>query len=321
MRTTRRRRTAFLLATATATAAVAVTAVLATAPLPDLAPFASAANPGAAATPGTGPDRPMTPADPGAQPLVVSGGLSTSVRIPILVYHFIRVNPLAGDRVGAALSVTPADFTAQMAWLAAHGYRTITPAQLVQVLRERRQPVGRIVMLTFDDGFDDFATTAVPILRHFGFTAVDYVVSGFIGLPGYMTEAQIRQVDAEGMTIGAHTVHHVPLAQLPITTAAREVTQSKAALQAILGHPVLDFAYPYGSVSPAVEVIVRAAGFRSAVTTLGGIGQPDTDAYGLRRMHVNGGESISAFIISLAGGPSATPKPSASPCSRRRRTC
>src|SRR5205085_448269 len=67
------------------------------------------------------------------------------------------------------------------------------------------------VVLTFDDGYRDFSTTALPVLEADGLTATVFVVSGFVGRPGYMTAADVAAAAAAGMTIGAHTVHHVAL--------------------------------------------------------------------------------------------------------------
>jgi peptidoglycan/xylan/chitin deacetylase (PgdA/CDA1 family) len=155
------------------------------------------------------------------------------------------------------------------------------------------------VFLTFDDGFADFATTAAPLLHKYGMTGIDYVVSGFIGSPNYMTADQLRQVETLGVHIGAHTVHHAPLAKQPANRLAPEIAGSKAELERVLGHPVQDFAYPFGSHSPAVEAAVKAAGFRSAVTTEYGWRQSTATPFALPRLRVLGGENLTVFAAAV----------------------
>src|SRR5437867_11375086 len=75
------------------------------------------------------------------------------VRVPILMYHYIRVNPNPGDRVGFRLSVTPADFEAQVTWLAANGYHAVDLQDLERYLAGARSLPSRPVVLTFDDGY------------------------------------------------------------------------------------------------------------------------------------------------------------------------
>jgi peptidoglycan/xylan/chitin deacetylase (PgdA/CDA1 family) len=250
-----------------------------------------------------------------ALPLILSAAPGPTVTIPILVYHFIRVNPLANDRTGHMLSVTPSAFAAQLAYLKSQGVRCLSPGEVFESLRTGRQPQGRVAMLTFDDGFEDFATVAAPMLAAARCTATSYVVTGFIGKPGYMSADQVRGVEEMGMSIGAHTVHHVPLALTAPATRVAEILGSKLGLETLLGHPVLDFAYPYGSYNPDVEAAVRAAGFRTAMTTVGSIIQPVSDRFALRRIHVNGDQSLSDFASSLVTVPPSrsNPPPRAAP--------
>jgi peptidoglycan/xylan/chitin deacetylase (PgdA/CDA1 family) len=159
----------------------------------------------------------------------------------------------------------------------------------------KRPLPAHAVVLTFDDGYADFATAAQPVLAKYGFVATDYVVSGFMGRPGYMSADQVRQMDASGMVIGSHTVHHVDLTSVPTEVARAEIDAGKSALEGLLGHPVLDFAYPYGGFNATVEQMVRDAGFRDAVTTRGGDIQTLAGAFELHRTHVSGTPTLASF--------------------------
>jgi peptidoglycan/xylan/chitin deacetylase (PgdA/CDA1 family) len=89
-----------------------------------------------------------------------------------------------------------------------------------------------------------------------------FVVTGLVGKPGYLTWDGVRQLAAAGMEIGSHTVSHAHLAELSDEQVRRELTASKAELEAQLHAPVALLAYPYNSVR---KRIVRAAhGFLQA---------------------------------------------------------
>ena len=132
--------------------------------------------------------------------------------VPILYYHYIRDNPIARDKLGFSLSTPPAMFRAQMQYLANHGFHVISLHQAVTAIKNHSGLPTRPIVLTFDDGYADFFTTAVPILQSHGFTATSFVISGRMGRAGFMTPSQVVAADAMGFTIGAHTVDHVALA-------------------------------------------------------------------------------------------------------------
>jgi peptidoglycan/xylan/chitin deacetylase (PgdA/CDA1 family) len=245
--------------------------------------------------------RPHLPAFPSQTPamneLIPAGRVA--VNVPILMYHYIRVNPDPRDRLGFGLSVTPADFEAQMTWLAANGYHPIDLQDLERYLGGARSLPPRPVVLTFDDGYEDFYTTAYPVLRSHHFTAVSYVVTGFLGAPRYMTVAQVIELDAAGIEIGAHTVTHADLTRLAAANMRHEVADSRAMLEGLLKHPVVDFCYPSGKVNAAVVLQVEVAGFRSATTTAAGTTHSLGDRFSWTRVRVAGGESLADFVQRL----------------------
>ncbi|MDQ6885074.1 MAG: polysaccharide deacetylase family protein [Candidatus Dormibacteraeota bacterium] len=235
-------------------------------------------------------------------------GLST--RVPILLYHYIRVNPVAADRVGFNLSTTPKMFAAQMQYLADHGFNVISLRAAVVAIQQHHALPPRPVVLTFDDGYADFVTAAMPAMRAHGFTATEFVISGRMGVSGFMSAAQVQTADQLGFTIGAHTVDHYALAALTPARASWEMRQSKLALEAVLGHPVIDFAYPYGSFNAYDMSQARALGFETAVSTLVGSVHTPAQLMYLSRLRVGGAMSLATFA-QLVGGPSPASAPSA----------
>jgi peptidoglycan/xylan/chitin deacetylase (PgdA/CDA1 family) len=225
--------------------------------------------------------------------------------VPILTYHYIRVNPNPRDRVGFGLSTPPSAFKAQMQYLADHGFHVISLHQAVVAIQSHSPLPPRPVVLTFDDGYADFFSNAVPILLSHGFTATSFVISGRMGWGGYMTPSQIVGLDGLGITIGAHTVDHVALAAQAPARASWEIRQSKLTLEALLGHPVLDFAYPYGSFNLYDMAQAKSLGFETAVSTLSGTWHSPGQLFELSRMRIGGGLPL-AYFANLMGGPLPT---------------
>ncbi len=231
-----------------------------------------------------------------AQPAAVSVPLGPHLTVPILYYHYIRtIAPTPPNMLGFRLSIPPALFAAQMALLHVEGAHTITLATLMAALAGKASLPPHPVVLTFDDGYADFATAAEPVLAQYGFVATDFVVSGFIGWPRYMTATQVLAMDAAGMVIGSHTVHHTDLVRVSLADARMEIDSGKVALEQLLGHPVLDFAYPYGGFNATVVQLIAQAGFRDAVSTVSGDTQTLSGRYLLHRAEIGGAPSLPAF--------------------------
>jgi peptidoglycan/xylan/chitin deacetylase (PgdA/CDA1 family) len=229
-----------------------------------------------------------------------------ALRIPVLLYHYIRINPNPRDRVGFGLSTTPAMFKAEMQYLADHDFNVISLHAAVLAIRDHAALPLHPVVLTFDDGYADFFTQAVPVLLQHHFTATDFVISGRIGWPGFLSAEQIKAADSMGFTIGAHTVHHVALAGMWAAQANWEMQQSKRTLEQLLGHPVIDFAYPYGSYNGYDMLEAQSLGFETAVSTNAGAWHTSATLMNLSRLRVGGGYGLYAFAT-LVGGSRPTP--------------
>src|ERR1700686_1323274 len=225
--------------------------------------------------------------------------------VPILYYHYIRINPNPRDRVGFGLSPPPAMFRAQMQYLANHGFHVISLHEAVVAIKNHSGLPSHPVVLTFDDGYADFFTAAVPILQSHGFTATSFVITGRMGWGGYMTPSEIVAADSMGFTIGAHTVDHVALAAQVPARASWEIRQSKLTLETLLGHPVRDFAYPYGSFNLYDMAQARSLGFETAVSTLSGTWHSAGQLFELSRTRVGGGLPL-GYFANLVGGPPPT---------------
>lgn len=244
-------------ATRTPAAATAPTLPPPTVPLP-------AAEPTLPPAP-VAPDVPAAPVVPLAPTADLPGSAVASA--PILMYHYVRWVDQASDPVGYGLSVTPDMFEQHMAALAQAGYRAVRMDTLARCMRGEPICPPQPLALTFDDGYADAFDAALPALQRHGFTATFYVVTDFVGQPGYMTWEQLAAMRDAGMEIGAHSISHPDLTTLDAAELARQVGGSKAIIEERLGVRVVSFCYPAGQHNAAVVEAVRAAGYESATTT------------------------------------------------------
>ncbi|HEX9373545.1 MAG TPA: polysaccharide deacetylase family protein [Roseiflexaceae bacterium] len=234
-----------------------------------------------------------------AQPAESAPGVPLAAPVPILMYHYIRSVDEASDPLGYNLSVTPEDFERQMAWLRDQGYAGVRMDTLARCMRGEALCPAKPIALTFDDGYEDAFTTALPALQRYGMRATFYIISGSVGQPGYMTWEQLAAMCDAGMEIGAHTVTHADLTTLDAAMASYEIAQSKADLEQHLGIGVASFCYPTGLYNWSIEEQVRAAGYVSATTTRWD--GDYSDMLALPRRRVAGGTSIDGFVGIVQG--------------------
>ena len=174
-----------------------------------------------------------------------------------------------------------------MEFLKLHHYRVIGLSQLIREMKEGRAIPSGTVCITFDDGYLDNFRYAFPILKKMGFPATIFMISSNVEKTDWLTKEDLRVLDEGSITIGSHTVHHAFLPELAPEEAKKEISDSKKALQKILGHEVTLFSYPAGGVTPEIESRVADAGYEGAVTT--NYGKDRHNPYQLHRVKV--GES------------------------------
>lgn len=183
----------------------------------------------------------------------------------ILMYHSVADE----EEDPYLLTVNPERFAAQMAWLYRTGRRGVSVRELLRARAEGT--AGRLVGLTFDDGYADFARYAVPVLHEYGFTATAYVVPDLLGTENgwdvkgprkqLLTVDQVTELARAGWEIGSHGLGHQALPGLPADQLAVQTRESRRALEELIGGPVTGFCYPYGAVDLAAGLAVRDAGY------------------------------------------------------------
>jgi peptidoglycan/xylan/chitin deacetylase (PgdA/CDA1 family) len=216
--------------------------------------------------------------------------------VPVLMYHSISTGSSPDFH---RYTVAPREFAAQMDYLDIQGYRPVTAADLAAHRVSGRPLPARPVVLTFDDGYADFADAALPVLQAHRFPATLFVISGYVGraagfLRGCGEErrrllswTQLRDLAAEGVEIGSHSHTHPQLDLLPPAVARDEVRRSKCVLEDNLGQAVTGFCYPFGYWNRAARAGVEAAGFGYGCAAADLVSVPGDDVRTLPRLAVN----------------------------------
>lgn len=218
------------------------------------------------------------------------------MRVPVLMYH--RIAPCPPGTLVPGHYVSPALFRKHLTALKRRGHHTISLAQLLQGLRAGAALPSNPIVLTFDDGYQNFLTEAVPQLVEFGMTGTVFVVAGRLSAHNdwdhrlgdvretLMSKDQVLECDRLGMEIGSHTMSHAHLTDIDLSAAEDEIRESKSRLEAVLSKEVSSFCYPYGEQNAAIQELVRRAGYRSACGTQRGLNDSQTDPYSWRRINV-----------------------------------
>jgi peptidoglycan/xylan/chitin deacetylase (PgdA/CDA1 family) len=214
----------------------------------------------------------MAATDPGEDADMMAStaeGSAKSAELPrmplVLMYH--SVSPYDEDPYEA--TIAPERFERHMRWLRGRGLRGVSMAELLSATAAGR---GRaLVGLTFDDGYQDFITYAMPVLQQYGFTATAFVLAGRLGshnvwdslgpYKALLTADQVCQAARSGMEIGSHGLDHVALPEADDSRLSAETARSRAILQELIGQQVRGFCYPYGHVDARVLKAVQAAGY------------------------------------------------------------
>jgi peptidoglycan/xylan/chitin deacetylase (PgdA/CDA1 family) len=225
--------------------------------------------------------------------------------VPILMYHNVARPPAGAALPG--LYVPAGTFRRQLRLLRLFRYRGISMSEALPYLRGERQ--GRVVALTFDDGYADTVANALPVLQETGFTATCYVVSGELGgwnrwdeerlkvRKPIMSEAQLKEWVTAGMEVGAHTRTHPRLRGC--TDLEGEVAGSRMDLEELTSHAVHQFCYPYGDYDARVLDAVARAGFHAAVSTRRGRAGRAADLLQLPRVLVRGDDYEGRLLLKL----------------------
>ncbi|MBV8345574.1 MAG: polysaccharide deacetylase family protein [Candidatus Eremiobacteraeota bacterium] len=210
-----------------------------------------------------------------------------------LMYHRVDVSA-PSDYISQALTISPAQFAAELQYLHDKGLRTIGIAELQRDLREQRS-VAHDVLLTFDDGYADQFQYAFPILQRYGDVATFFVNVGTIGTPRHMTWDEVETMARAGMSIGCHGVTHVDLSELAASAQSYQIDRCVQLLSAHLHSEVLAYAYPSGAFDAETIALEQQAGLVFGFTTDPRFQTDAQSPYELTRRRIKSGMSAGDF--------------------------
>ncbi|HEY2934575.1 MAG TPA: polysaccharide deacetylase family protein [Acidobacteriota bacterium] len=236
------------------------------------------------------------------------------VRIPILMYHSIsQGNSDAGCSYYDVVTA-PRIFHAHMKFLFDNAYCVINLADAAQLVQTGTDPNKRYVALTFDDGYQDFYTAAVPIMDRYGFTATVFLPTRYINNSRAkfkqrccLTWPEVRALTDRGIRFGSHTVSHSRLTTLTRDSLEYEIRESKSKIEDETGMGVQSFAYPYAypetnkKFRAELNEILRRTGYTNGVTTIVGTASGKDNPFSLKRLPVNSFDDICFFRAKLDG--------------------
>ncbi len=235
-------------------------------------------------------------------------------RIPILMYHGIREG-LDGRHPYYETTTEPKVFAQQMQFLYEHSYAALTLDTTVERLFQQRTDSGKYVVITFDDGYRDFYTSAYPTLAELGFTATVFLVTEFVQKQRangqsveYLNWSEVRELHACGIQIGSHTVTHPELKFLDLSQIEEEVARSKRTIEDAIGDEVRSFSYPYAFPETNKEFVRSLAellgrqGYQNGVSTIIGTAGLGDHRFFLPRLPVNSWDDPRFFQAKLEGG-------------------
>jgi peptidoglycan/xylan/chitin deacetylase (PgdA/CDA1 family) len=228
------------------------------------------------------------------------------VRVPILYYHRVQEN------ISPQKGISPKIFVAQMEYLRKKNYRTVDLEDLAGFFLAGRPLPPRPLIISFDDGYLDNFQRAYPILKRFGFRAIFFLVSAYIGqrsewegcmgenVVPLMTRENILTMMADGFRFGGHGRTHKKLIATSEEEARDEVQQSKKELEDLLQKEVRSFAYPFGDYNDRVVDIVREAGYTTARTVHADNTHRREDLLQLKCLPINELTSTYKFLYHLS---------------------
>jgi peptidoglycan/xylan/chitin deacetylase (PgdA/CDA1 family) len=238
------------------------------------------------------------------------GAHAMGARISILMYHQVGVfEPMRAHRANYC---DHRRFAAQVAFLRHLRYAVLSLDDALACLQGARPTPPRAVVLTFDDAYANFSDYALPVLKRHGFPATVYAISGWLGrnaewfakdpgrpIPRLMSREELRAVHAAGITVGSHTANHLKLAEVPPEIQQRELQDSKAALEDLLGQEVRHLCYPFGSFDLSAVRAAREAGYVSATTCLRGATDASDHPLALPRKGISFGDNMLGYLWKL----------------------
>ena len=209
------------------------------------------------------------------------------IKLPILMYHYVEYVQDSGDTIRKSLNVTPDVFKKQLQTLKDAGYTTYFARDVPKILDGSMKVGDKSIILTFDDGYEDFHRVVFPILKSYNVKATVFMIYDFIGRKQFLKDKDIRELLDSGLVeIGSHTLHHMYLKKVSSEVARKQIFESKQKLEEQFGIHVDTFAYPYGAFKQETIDLVKEASYSAAFSVIKGQIQSQGNIFYLSRIRM-----------------------------------
>ncbi len=216
--------------------------------------------------------------------------ISPKRTVPILMYHAVR------DERNDTLSVSPENFSRQMAFLRKSGYSVISLGTLVEEIKKGNTFISKTVVITFDDGYEDNYVNAFPVLAKYNMPAIIFLITGYIDGQGYLNRDQILLMSKNNVEFGGHTRNDIYLpSEKNLLCLWDEIAGSKEDIEKVTGEETEYFCYPVGGFNDEIKETVKKAGYKGACATNRGFDKPNRDVYELNRIKITNSDMNKPF--------------------------
>jgi peptidoglycan/xylan/chitin deacetylase (PgdA/CDA1 family) len=231
--------------------------------------------------------------------------------VPILNYHSIDDSTQADPRFKEWV-LDPDIFDAHLSYLKSEGYQALTVTDFITHKANNTLPEKPIV-ITFDDGFADALSHALPILQKYHYPATLYLTTAYIGKTSewlafigegdraMLSWLQVRELHQAGIECGAHSHTHPQLDLLSRDAAKQEIATSKSLLDQELGVSTQSFAYPHGYHTQGIMQTVASLGFSSACAVKHALSSNQDNPFSLSRIIVYNTTTVTALAQLITG--------------------
>jgi peptidoglycan/xylan/chitin deacetylase (PgdA/CDA1 family) len=227
-------------------------------------------------------------------------------RVPIVCYHSVTSDtaPVHHDPHKQHLPLQL--FVRQLDFLQSK-YNVISLSEYVAARRANRRLPDYSIVLTFDDGFEDFYSVVAPQLRQREIPATVFVITDrafgrFVPSgESFLNWDQIKELAVGGIEVGSHSCSHLPLPELSLDEATKELSDSRALMETNIGVSPVSLSYPFGQTSPSISDLAESLGYSCAIASDSGPNSDADSVYQLSRTVIASDDDVSAFAARVSG--------------------
>jgi peptidoglycan/xylan/chitin deacetylase (PgdA/CDA1 family) len=227
-------------------------------------------------------------------------------RVPILCYHSVIDNEHRIHSDPHKQHIPLPLFLQHLDYLQKY-FRVVSLTEFQRARRENRALPDNAVVLTFDDGFQDFATVVAPHLLSRNLPATVFVITdrAYGNLPPngetFLTWEEIRELSESGLDIGSHTCAHPRLPDLSVADVMRELSESQAAVRMHTQQAEVALSFPFGQTSEQVSRMASSAGYSCAIASDCGPNSQNVNLHALSRTVIASDDDVPSFAARVSG--------------------